>query len=494
MLPVFRSNSSADERYVWHPRVHDMFGEQCHFYLLAGEDPTRQQTFTAALRELLELLDIASGTLHVVYGQYDAVLRFWATPGARQRFARGLAASTLNMTAIREFTADTVAYSQSPRAPTDADLHGARPTIERIVVADYKGELDQIPDATLLELESKSILVRIPATPGVKFYMFLSEHSAQHAQPNDFVLRELQRARVASNVDCAAIYSGVGFCNFLVKGIAPSYDAALPMVNLMRREAKDLRLAPWTLVVADHNTASTGESIDEVLFGLSLDLETFIKTVARRDTDQGRLRRETSSLESRDRKALERLVADAREEMRPDEVERFFEVLESVLLRDRKSLNKSLSFLMSIEGDIRFLIPRLMRDAAGEHWYDELRRAVEQKMRDAPPPENLDDTAGGKGFKEWSLYKLLFALRVAGQEHPDKIETLLRSALPSEWYKKIQGVCDLRNDYAHSSVYGLVKAGSLDGQLGKTLADIGFAIQLQLRLESLAESLDINSL
>lgn len=489
---AFRSTSPFDERYVWHPRVHERYQEQCHFILLAGEDPSRSSTFTSALRDLLALLDIASATIHALYGPYDALVRFWATPGARKRFLVGLDDSGLEIYSTREFTAGAVAYSTVDLQPTLDEIEQHINKVEEIVLADYRGVPDTIPHHYYTELERLGILVRVPPAPGAKFYLFLSEEANRQTQPADFVVRELMSSATAMGLKGLSIYTGVGFCNFVVKGIVPSYDEALVTINGLRRASKDLRLAPWSLVVADHANADVGETIDAVLSGLSLELENFLRVATDIDTERRQLRREVTSLNRDERAALEGLIANARREMRPEETERYFEVISAVILKDRKRLNKSLSFLTSIEGDLRFVLPRLLSRALGEQWWQQLQKTLQNAGEATEPPPEEEGTGAvapprSKRIADWSLFSLFYALSVAESQYPERVAPLLKDRLPVGWNRRFRQVVSLRNDFAHSTIHGLVREGAVSGALGDTLENVAFSLSLQARLETFAE-------
>src|SRR5205085_1851196 len=163
LATTFHSASPADARYIWHPDVHERYAEGCLFYLIAGEDPERKGTFSAGLRDLLLSLEITSATIHVVYGTFDALVRVWATPGARQRFLRGLRESGLVVRDIQEFTASSIFYDflLAP-APDLAAIRNAKPMIEDVVRAQRREDLSAENLRQLDALLGLNIVLTIP--------------------------------------------------------------------------------------------------------------------------------------------------------------------------------------------------------------------------------------------------------------------------------------------------------------------------------------------
>jgi len=491
----------ADERYVWDPTAHEAYGERCHIYLLTGEDASHRDTFSRSLRAFLQHQNIYSYTIHAVYGPYDALLRVWLTQDTRLRLLRQLkqaqASAQLKIDDILEFAADEITYGFSAGSPTvEADtihLEYDR-QIREVVAAEHSNVWGAEAHATFATLRDLHLIVPVPPAPGVKFYLFLAEGPHRRSQLPDFVVERLMSEAQRQEVRNASLYFGVGFCDYILKGIVSSFEQLLPTVNALRSVGKGSGLAPWTLVVADYGIARDtadpsliGETIDAVRITLPPSVSELLQFF---DFDDA-LRGNILALTREDQDALAALFSEARKTLDTPEARRFAEILRSCLRRDRKEINQSLSFLTSIEGDLRFVLPRVMSAQVGKSWLRDLREEGRREFGDETQASE-DERAWlqeGTSPKQWSLIQLMFATLIAVRRWPS-VATHLNRALPPGWEHSIRPLVNLRNDYAHSKLVDLSRAQDFTGEWGATLRSVIGAIAFQRRMEKLREELE----
>jgi hypothetical protein len=489
-VTTFRGRPSH-ERLLWHPVVHEAYNERCHFYLLSGEDVSRRDTFSYSLRNFLHHQEIYSHTIHAVYGPYDAVLRVWLTQESRLRLLRQLKQAQeraqLRIDDILEFASDQIEYAWNELPDIDATLvkRDYEKAIRSVVAADYSGDWSDEAIDQLAHLREANLVIDVPAAPGVKFYMFLSEEGRRRSQVPDLVIDSLLKEIRVRGIENPSLYFGVGFCDYVLKGVVPKFDDLLPAVNALRRTGKGTGLSPWTLVVADYSDEQQesdellcGETIDSLRAVLPPSVNDFLLFF---DTNND-LRQEVTALSRVDQEALATLFSHARSVLETPDLTRFAEILRSSLVRSRKELNQSLSFLTSIEGDLRFVLPRVLNQAIGEQWLPQIRSLGLAELRAPGSAEENKWLEEGVPLSQWSLMELLTALRLANRQWPS-VRSRLSEVLPPGWEMKIRELVGLRNDFAHSRLVDVTTSRDFATSWGSRLNQVVDAIAVQSMLE-----------
>jgi hypothetical protein len=477
----FRAVSTKASRYLWHPRVHEYYHETCHFFLITGENPSHSRSFIEAVTLLLRnQLDIESFTVNTVFGPYDVLLRVWLTTSARHRLIRALKKSHLDIGDVLEFTADRIDYGSVSfdQSISEDAISGLTLKIEQVVRAESRGEWTSESSAALDALAAAGLVAQLPAAPGYKFYMFFSEQGGIRNQPIKIAESTILATTARTKVQNVSLYTGAGFCDLILKGVLDRYEDILPAADEIHHDCRDLRLNSWTLVPADYGTSDDGETIDAIQSAMPDELESFL-----RESDGSRetVRREILSLDRNEKAALAELYRDARNNLSAREFERFADILTASLLADRKSLNQALSFLTSIEGDLRFVIPRLLAKTLGSDWP----RISRSRLDSLGVSElRLGDVEIGDALKNWTLHQLLYAFSVLTSSWP-AVDAEVVEFLPPEWRGGTNRLVGLRNDYTHSRLTELARDRSFTGELGERLRELMTAISFQIGLEDL---------
>lgn len=479
-------DGAGNHRLVWHARVHERFQEKYHIYLIAGRNTRSSDTFSQRFRKLFRSLEIDSANVNAVYGEHDIAIGVWATPSSRQRLLRGIERANIDVHEIQEFVADetaTILASSLQLPPELATIDHERAQIEAIVRA-VRSQKQEDVEGLISSLINRG-LIREDTTPrGVRFLMFLRHQANRKRQPPSYVFEEMVNLLRETALLSATISAGSGFADFVIDAIAPDFDSLLPAVNQLRIRAKELTLEPWTLPLADYSHASIGDSIDALNSQLSDSLEAFV-TQVEPDEIEAQVRRELLSLESGVRGQLALLIDQVRVEIGDYELlQRFYEVLQAIVLKDRKLLNRSLSFLTSIEDDLREYLPRVMHACLGDDWVKKLKAEFD--------PGTLESmkTRLGQSFldaklQQWSLAMLLRALSTAYSSFPTEVGTVLHRQLPDGWRGKIHDIVIIRDQFAHGEIASLIKPKTeITVELNRVLLDIAFAIKFQHALEN----------
>ena len=268
--------------------------------------------------------------------------------------------------------------------------------------------------------------------------------------------------------------------DLIVKAVAPDYDSLLDIVNSLRIVSKSLYLDPWSLPVADYGRATMRETLDSVRGELGPALETLL-TLEQDPARTELLRREVGSLDPRQQGALSSLADEIASRASGVDAERTRETIAACILKSRKDLNRALSFLTSIEDDLRYFLPRFLHKHLGEGWLN--------TVRSSDFNLGLSDSVAIDRFKndgpsQWSLGIMLRVLSESYRLFEGGLAADLHAIFAEGWRSHIREIVDLRDEFAHGKLMGLVRAHEFAGQLGDRLRIILIASQFQSRLEN----------
>ncbi len=464
---------------LWDPAVHEHFGERCYLYLITGRRADPTGTLSDDLRRLALSLGITSATAHALFGPYDVLFRFWGTNQSRQRFARGLKASAIQVVTIREFTASDVHYGLTATgAPSAAEISAQIDHIRAAAEAERLKPGAPVDQGVVELLLSRGLAHLIQPSVGVKFYLFLKSQLPE-TPPLDYTVRELRRTAQAENLQGISIYSGTGFVDLIMKAIAPNYDSLLEIVNSLRVVSKSLHFDPWSLPVADFGKAMMQETLDGVEGELGRALETLLSL----EQDSARaelLRREIGSMDRRQMTALSNLAGEIYSRASGSDLERMSETLTACIAKSRKDLNRALSFLTSIEDDLRYFLPRFLAAHLGPRWLDQIRSSNLNLGINSP---DALDRFTGSGPDKWTLGLMLRVLSESYVRFEGDLAADLHSIFTEGWRSHIRDIVDLRDEFAHGLLMTSVRARDFGGALGMKVRTMLIASQFQSRLE-----------
>ena len=471
-------------RYLWHPRVHEHFKEYCHLFLVTGVEGGGQAVVDE-LDRICASLEISASSTAIVFGPYDVLLRIWLTDGARARLReefRRLASRNERIAGFLEFQADDLEYNWTLQAdaPSQAKMDNLERDIRHVVKAQQAGEWTEQSINSLELLDHSSLVHQVKPGGTFKFYMFLKP-LRDDGVPIDYAMDQL-RESVGSvvNPETVTVYAGRGFCTYVLKATTDSYHEVLPIVERVQNAARKLRLRSWTLVPADTSLRSEGETILAILNEMPAALDPLLRSET---GDRETIRRVILSMPSEQQEALATAYTRSMNELDEQGRERLHEILKAVILENRSSINQSLSFLTSIEGDARFLLPKLASIAGEEglmRMRETLRQTPEPEIGPEPPPKS--DVARA------SLAGLLAALRDISEFRP--VGEILERAMGPSWQKSTRDIFALRNKYAHSRLTEELLGHDFAGTLGGYVRIIALSIKFQIGLERLRQNIE----
>lgn len=479
---------TGEPRLLWHPGAHEYFDERCYFFLLSGEFG-RGRLVVEGLTKLLARLNLTPSSINTVYGPYDVILRIWLTGPARLKFQRALSELTddeFRVENLLEFSAHTVEYAwlHGVRSLSYGDFDSVEEEMRLVVRAQATGQWS--PKARLaldrFTSQSSSILHLYTQPSGTRFYVFVTPRPGLSAQQPDFVTKNLYDLgdQLGEYRECLTVYSGVGFCSYLVKAVVEKYEDVLPFVRDVQQRMDALGLRCWTLVAADVGERGEGETIDAVLDQIPYRLDQFVRG-ARKPEALGRLVR---SFSAQQQTAIAELYSFGRNELTLEQgQDRYFELLEETVFGDRRTINQTLSFLTSIEGDLRELLPGLAAKYCNQDWLEAFLRRVESERKAAgakePPRARVSNL---------TLFDLLEMLRGICDDSPDAAN-IFDFHLPKRWRHMTRTVLELRNEYSHSRLGADLRSRDfLDGRSNSKLRDLVFAIAFQRGVERVLEN------
>ena len=207
-LPLYWTSADPTAtRMLWDSAVHEYFGERCYLYLITGRRSDPAGTLSQDLRRLTLSLGITSATAHALFGPYDVLLRFWGTNQVRQRFARGLKASTIEVQTIREFTASDLQYGPvATGSPSASEIAENIELVTRVAEAERLLPGSPVDPNDARTLVDRNLAHLSEPALGVKFYVFLKSQRAD-ASPLDYTVQELRRACKRAELKSVSIYS-----------------------------------------------------------------------------------------------------------------------------------------------------------------------------------------------------------------------------------------------------------------------------------------------
>lgn len=487
-FPMTFRSLPGEPRLMWAPEVHKRYSERCYIYLLTSPNSSGSSLVTG-VKEVFKRIGVSGATYHIVYGHMDAMVRVWMTSQKRAAFVRTIQspAVDLDLEAFYEFVSDEVEYSQLSR-PDSSDLddqeiqEDVRNVVEK---CDRDGAIALSESDRVHRLLDRNLLFKYFAEPGIKAYLFIL--SEEDALKNG---REtLRRAISGLDFSCYSLYIGTdGFCSAIVKVIhSGEYSELLPKIEEVQRRILQHNLTCWSLVPADYMKVKEGELITPP----ASDEEEIYRELTHSMNSRGDESRDKIRERLRDRQVLDNVqlalnsakesFATLSSEQEARAYDRWVGILRAAILPDRKEFNRSLSFMISIESDIRDLIKEI--SARIDIDFDALKvpdragldgsrvNLFNQKLHES---RKLDSA-----IIEADFQILILLLNTLSPHLSDK--KLLH--LISDWEDFADEFATLRNLYAHGVLLHSIRGYSYDESFWRRLDLVRKAIMMQISLE-----------
>jgi hypothetical protein len=226
---------------IWHPKVHELFNERLHYYLLTVR-PYDVQEFKRKLIKFKEDKSIGGLYYYEVFGAFDIILRVWLPAQEQDRFFQELIKQIPEID--RHF----------PFRVTDIGAYWCREQ----QMASFKEEaLDQVTVDHIREIQSNTnsltggkfgelgLLTSMAPSKDIKVFIFLSNSQpiprAAEESFRNTLMQILKKFKTGgTNIERESVYYGFGFAWALIKAETPPGNYFL-IGNLVDELIKELR-------------------------------------------------------------------------------------------------------------------------------------------------------------------------------------------------------------------------------------------------------------
>ena len=485
---------AGQKRFIWHPQVHELFKEYCHIFLLSGQRGSGVR-LVSGLTDLFGRLQLTPSSTSIVYGTYDVLVRIWLTDAARSKFREALRTSDrdLDIEAYLEFAADEIDYGWMAQRPAASHLSETllwnhREQIQRVADAESSRRWSEQADTDLQALCESGLVHLIAPPDALKYYVFLT-HTKGNSNLNDYVVEVLRdRAhRAETDLDALTIYSGKGFCDYVLKSAASDYRSILGYVQSFQDAALHVGLRAWSLVPADSGSNEEGEALDGLLNKFPDALSPLLSSVTHPES----IRRTILGMPPAQQDSLASVYTDGCHLLAAGrEQDRFCELLEAVMANQRKEINQVLSFLTSLEGDVRYVLPRIAA-SQGQAGIDRMRGVLARLISTRSPSEDAGNAVEPKGYVQRAYLSELMEVMRDLAEGFAAVGALMDQKLQPGWQRQTRLTVDLRNEYAHSRLTEkLLGVDFTSAPAQQSLRDLAHAIRFQVGMEHLRDEIE----
>lgn len=490
--PVANTNFRAlpgDSRLLWDPQAHNTVGEFCRFYLLGSRDG-RGADLMDAVTSSLRSIGIHGATCHIVYGPMDLLIRVWLSESKRMAFLRTVQqpALDLRLDQFYEFKAESVDY-------VDCNIvqAGSPPSLETITslvaaLRDSTNSRTVDREAIIRGAVQRKILHNYKSPEGCKVYLFI--YGAEGRVFEDVEATDLSRALARANASHITVYRGTGFCIGVIKFICPLYDDTLVAVQAAQDALASRELYCWSLVPPGRNRTLEGETLhlpDSEAESLTTSLMASADT-PEREKPVLSVRIEGALGNASTRKRIQELVSKSERALNGLRGrQRFSSILCSVLARDARSINQRLSFLISIESNLRAYLTKLTKSDVAlselNNWPDIGKYSLQGKSTSKWEKLLQEKADVAEFLKALDLPVMIAYIDSFLKE--GKIDDRGREATLRECVVHKDLIQRLRDRYAHGVILDLALEESLGEEMWGILFDLIPAIRIQISLEEL---------
>lgn len=481
-------------RLLWDPKAHEAVEEFCRFYLLSSRDG-RGSDLLETVTECFRKIGIHGATYHIVYGPMDLLIRVWLSEPKRMAFLRGIQQPELDLRLDQfvEFKADSVRYLNCGITQATESVNSTQ--IIKLVQAFREAE--GIPNTKLYELIDDALTKRVLHTyispEGCKIYLFIYGAEGRSLRPDDENRIGIELQNVGASQ--VTIYSGRGFCAGIVKLICAQYRDTLKIVEHIQATLAQRELFCWSLVPPNRDSTLEGETLHLVESEADS-----LKTLLMTDLEDPKLpdsyKQEYgmsiyATLQNNEVRHHIRAVINKADQMLIGNraKQRFNSILCSILARDRRSINKRLSFLISIESNLRSFLSALAKNHPSlsneKKWPDISKhplnaRSTSEHFEILPST----DTDGRQKFLKSRDLPALIA-------YIDKfIESGIinlgeRGKPLKDCVLHANSIQELRDKYAHGVILDLALREDFQDEMWEILDELITAIRIQIALENL---------
>lgn len=255
--------------WVWHPEVHERFGEQLMYFLLAVK-PFKRDEHDADVEKLMQKFGIPRYCSYQLFGSYDSLLRVWLPPSAASEFKREIGdlpgcryVYDFRVVVKRLCWAQDIPKQKGANSATIK--HKAKALVVEKVRAEQSGNLS---DKDRNELEKNYLLLQRPSIDGnetIKAFIAFSPPEQNYTrQVQESVEQQIQEVLTESGTfqfKSVTLMFGQGFCWALAKVVASKYSDLGRCVREASRKLSLYGINTQTHLVVDFPPPREGDSV-----------------------------------------------------------------------------------------------------------------------------------------------------------------------------------------------------------------------------------------
>ena len=433
----FRAGDIHAERLVWHPLIHEqLYNENCYYFLLRLRDPIE---LVSQLQRLVLQAQIISSCIYVIYGNYDVLVRLWATHEKRNRFVSVLSQRQTIIDEVQEFQAKQIDYvwvddAHLPLEPSRLSAYKSK--IDRLC----RQVLNQAPmDNTVLdELINVGLVHRLPQSPkpSIKFYIALQRQAGlMEPRIESAFVRQVVRSPF-NDINNISLYTGLGFATYLIKAVTHDYYTIYSWISHLQDQLSQLQLRPLTMVIANQDAPESDHvDVEWSEFGTSL---LAISAALGPESNAA-----ISKLDHAGRKDIAEFFEGFAYLLGTPFESLLLGMIYARILPSRRVMNQTLSALSLFENLLRqYLVDLWTRNFGRQSWF--------QRLQEFATECGLDPTKNP--VTSYTLHDLEVMANYTGTLN-ERVARELADSLGDDWAVRIRAIVPIRNAVTHGKIF-----------------------------------------
>ena len=258
--PRAGDQTTGKRTLIWHPEVHERWGEELDYLFVAVPDLDRH-TAQRTLKDLTDTLGISALCFYTIFGYHDIVLRAWLNSAAKDRLKNYVRSARMRADVLEVSHLEHWSFWKTNLSGEELrELRGKVNTYTAEEYMEAQNAATEVSDAgapargLLAEMVGSGLALFETITPpsAIKFFILLWPTGLARAQGDGILrtVREVARDKWAGLVSNLTLCECNGFCPALIKGLAPSVAVLGDAVLDLSDRLINLGVRPVTHIVA----------------------------------------------------------------------------------------------------------------------------------------------------------------------------------------------------------------------------------------------------
>jgi len=244
---------------VWDDRVHQLLGENLHYFLVQVR-PFAPKKVQQRLNLLLSQKEPGSVRAFAIFGSSDLLIRAWLHPSALLEFQRLLKESLENFRALYPFSVTNWDSGSEEDPAAEGLLEDLDEGKIRAVQSDRSRELlDQLRKVNLVRVQE-------PLEKSIRFFVAVNLGNITQEAQEGVVTRIRTYLAGIPDIQRLSIYSGYGFCSILLEAQTLNYFCIPDIPNWIGAEYLALDASTETFLVHSPEALAGSEVIGRSTF------------------------------------------------------------------------------------------------------------------------------------------------------------------------------------------------------------------------------------